>query len=65
MQQSCRCVKPRGYVGIYIGDTPAGRIDAFMRDRVQQISSLRFVYFIAFRGIYSKDARGIWIFQKQ
>ena len=65
MKHSCRCVKSKMFVGIYIGDTSAGKIESFMRDRVQEITSLRFVYFIAFRGIYSKGTRGIWIFQKQ
>ena len=65
IKHSCRCVKPKGYVGMYIGDTSAGRIESFLRDRVPHISSLRFKYFIAFQGIYSKDVRGIWIFEKQ
>lgn len=60
----CRCVKPGGYVGIYIGDTVSGEISSFINNRVHEICPMRLIFSIAFNGIESKELRGVWIFQK-
>ena len=64
MIHSCRCVKPGGYVGIYIGDTSAGEITAFMTQTVERICPLNFVYSIGFVGIVSGKTRGVWMYRK-
>lgn len=64
MHHSCRCVRPGGHVAIYVGDTSAGEIDAFMRDRVVQITSLVLRPLIGFYGLSSEKVRGIWVYQK-
>lgn len=61
---ACRCVKPGGYVGIYIGDTSAGAITPFILNRVHLICPLKIVQGVGFLGIMSNKVRGVWVFQK-
>ena len=62
---SCRVVKPGHFVGIYIGDTSAGRIEEFIRERVHCICPLELVYSLGFVGIMSDKIRGVWIYRKR
>jgi hypothetical protein len=63
--QCCRIVKPQGYVCIYIGDTSAGKIEDFIKNRVKQICRLRLEpKCIGFHGLWSQNIRKIWIFKK-
>lgn len=61
---ACRCVKPGGIVGIYIGDTSAGAITPFIMNRVHVICPLKIVQGVGFLGIMSTKVRGVWVFQK-
>jgi hypothetical protein len=62
---ACRCVKPGNYVGIYIGDTSAGKIEEFIRERVHTICPMDLVFSLGFVGIMSDKVRGVWIFKKR
>jgi hypothetical protein len=62
---ACRCVKPGHYVCIYIGDTSAGAITPFIRDRVKLICPLELVPSVGFMGLVSTKIRGMWVFRKQ
>lgn len=63
--QCSRIVKPQSYVCIYIGDTSAGKIEDFIKNRVEQICELRLEpKCIGFHGLWSQNIRKIWIFRK-
>ena len=64
VKESARCVKRGGYVGLYIGDTSAGRIEDFLRERVSKITDLSFVFEIGFMGLYSEKPRGILFYRR-
>ena len=61
--QAARCVKPHCFVCIHIGDTSAGEIVPFLKNRVRQICSLELVYTIGFMGVMSNKMREVWIFR--
>lgn len=65
MTESCRCVKPGGYVCIHIGDTSAGTIVPFLKETVHRICDLDLVWNIGFKGCKSNQIRDVWIFQKR
>ena len=64
MQHACRCVKPGKFVCIHIGDTSAGQIVPFLKNRVHQITSLKLVYNLGLMGVMSEKIRDVWVFQK-
>mmetsp|Transcript_420 Transcript_420/g.676 ORF Transcript_420/g.676 Transcript_420/m.676 type:complete len:737 (+) Transcript_420:51-2261(+) len=64
MQQSCRCVRPGRFVCIHIGDTTAGEIVPFLKERVQTICPLKLVFRIGLQGVKSNQIRDVWVFQK-
>lgn len=60
-----RVIKPNSYVCIYMNDTSAGKIEDFMKDRVDKITKLVLKDInIGFKGIWSKQIRKIWVFEK-
>lgn len=64
MQQACRCVKPGHYVCIHIGDTSAGAIVPFLKEKVHLICDLKLVFNLGLKGVMSNKTRDVWIFQK-
>lgn len=64
MTEACRCVKPGHFVCIHIGDTSAGQIAPFLQNEVHKFCSLRLQYKLGLFGIYSKEIREVWVFQK-
>jgi hypothetical protein len=61
--ESCRCVKPGGFVAIHIGDTSAGSIEEFLKTRVHHICKLKLEFTIGLIGVMSKKIRPVWIFR--
>lgn len=64
MQQACRCVKPGHYVCIHIGDTSAGAIVPFLKEKVHLICDLKLVFNLGLKGVMSNKTRDVWVFQK-
>lgn len=64
MKEACRCVRPGCHVCIHIGDTSAGNIVPFLKERVHLITSLKLIYTMGLRGVMSDQLRPVWVFQK-
>ena len=62
VRESARCVKKGGFVGLYIGDTSAGKIEDFLKNRVSKISDLSFVLEVRFMSVMSEKSRGIYFY---
>lgn len=61
--QAARCVKPHGFVCIHIGDTSAGEIVSFLKNRVHQICSLQLTHLLGLTGVMSNKVREVWVFR--
>ena len=60
-----RSLKPNCYACIYINDTSSGKIETFLKERVERICNLILeTKRIGFQGIWSKKIRKIWVFKK-
>jgi hypothetical protein len=62
--EACRCVKAGKHVCIHIGDTSAGTIEPFLKEKVHLICNLRLIHRIGLRGLMSGETRTVWVFQK-
>ena len=62
--QACRCVKFGGHVCIHIGDTSAGVIEPFLKEKVHLICDLRLIHRIGLEGLMSGETRTVWVFKK-
>ena len=60
-----RILKQNCYACIYINDTSSGKIETFLKERVEKICNLILEKKrIGFQGIWSKKIRKIWVFKK-
>jgi len=63
--ETARLLKPGAKFAIYLEDTSAGQIRAFLETQVEEISPFVYLEKIAFKGIYSNKLRTIMVYQKQ
>lgn len=61
--QAARCVKPHGFVCIHIGDTSAGKIVSFLKERVHRICPLQLTHTLGLTGVMSRKLREVWVFR--